>query len=637
MAGPLNPAAAPEGARGGQYVTVPAFAAPGHSSPSNTRNAPGSTVVYSPKGWRWEEAGDDYSKTVSRLTAATMESAVRRVKTSFGEVFYIRGDSETVPPFSGTAVGDTCRVQDAQTLNIVAEWRWGGAHWERMRVTSEQISNLDVGKLTAGAANISEIAARKIASDVGRFLEITTDQLTVTGNASFVNATAHHVWSEIVTAKAGEYEHIHAGMLAANSVTANNIQAGAIDGTVITGATIQTDRGTNRGLKISSAGMQVYSPKGWKSLDINAHTGEIIINGRIGRRDTWSECYFNDLTWGQTGTDIARSGAKIGCGLVFNSLEDDWEDGGLYLQKDANTGSPSIALQSAAPAGAAARPMLILGTQQASLTIGPQADWGTLTLSKFGFFSRVNSASLAYTDGELAYRKITDNNHAYFGLGRTWATLVTLGNVNTGFWVSTTGTVMAWRKLPQVWCDNDGIHMSTGKKFTMPVPKLTKEKGLWLSHACTESPYDGLEYWENLTLDSSGHANWALPDYVPLIASPVAPWVVFASGTATATLDRSNPDEWVVLVSGDPGAAVDVLVKGARRVDTGEEDENGEPILKDYSRQSRWELGPPGGSGGNTGGDPHDDTDYATLGGTMQGPIPKPEDWMSSGTSEHAS
>ena len=174
MTGPLNPAAAPEGARGGQYVTVPAFAAPGHSAPANTRDAPGSTIVYSPKGWRWEEAGDDYSNAVSKVTSAAMEGAVRRIKSSMGEVFYIRGTEDTRPPFDGSAIGDTCRVQDAQTLDIVAEWRWNGATWERMRVTSEQISNLDVGKLTAGSASIAEITARKIASDVGRFLEITT-------------------------------------------------------------------------------------------------------------------------------------------------------------------------------------------------------------------------------------------------------------------------------------------------------------------------------------------------------------------------------------------------------------------------------------------------------------------------------
>jgi hypothetical protein len=622
MPGPKKPFLAGEGARGAQYVTVPAFAAPGHSSPSNSRDAPGSTVVYSPKGWKWEEAGDDYSKTVSRLTAATMESAVRRVKTSFGEVFYIRGDSETVPPFSGAAVGDTCRVQDAQTLDIVAEWRWDGARWERMKVTSEQISNLDVGKLTAGAANIAEVTARKIASDVGRFLEITTDQLTVTGNASFVNATAHHVWSEIVTAKRGEYEQIHAGMIAANSITANNIQAGALDGKVITGATIQTDRATNRGLKLSSAGMQVYSSSGWKSLDIDARTGDIIINGRIGRRDSWSECYFNDLVWAQTGTDVSRAGAKIGCGLVFNSLEDDWDDGGLFLQKDSQTGVPTLTLQSAAKSGDRERPSLMLGAQQLSIFIGTNGTWGTMALNKFGYHVRTGSSSLVVNDSGLEYRK-TNDNYSYLGVGRTWANLATLGNRNSGVWVNDHATVMAWRRIPQIWLDNAGIHMNPEKKFTMQVPRLSKERGgLWLSHACTESPYDGVEYWENLTLDEAGHARWALPDYVPRIASPVAPWVVFASGTASAEIDRSDPGLWTVVVKGEPGARVDVLVKGARMVNTGEDDADGEPIMKDNARKTNWELGPPGG-GGNSGGIPDD----MSLPGTYYGPAPRPEDW----------
>lgn len=630
MAGPFDPKLAPQGAQGGQYVTVPAFAAPGHSSPSNTRDAPGSTIVYSPKGWRWEEAGDDYSKTISKLTAATMEGAVRRVKTSMGEVFYIRGTSDTVPPFKGVTVGDTCRVQDAQTLDIVAEWRWNGASWERMRVTSEQISNLDVGKLTAGSASIAEIAARKIAADVGRFLHITTDQLTVTGNASFVNATAHHIWSRIVTAGQGEFEQIKAGMIAANAISASNIQAGAIDGQVITGATFQTNKTPSHGIKINNNGMRVYSRSGTETLTIDPG-GNITINGRIGRRDTWSECFFDDLVWAQTGTDISSSGAKIGCGLAFNSLEDNWEDGALFIQKDPHTSEPAITLQSAAKKGAPARPSLTVGTQQVSITIGPQADWGTLAMNKYGFSSRVNSASFVYNDGEISYRKVNDNGHAYFGLGNDWATLTCLTNKNTGLWVNNRATVLAWRKYPQIWLDNDGIHMNPEKKFTMRVPKLSKERGgLWLSHACTESPYDGLEYWENLILDEAGHARWALPDYVPRIASPTAPWVALASGTAAAEIDRSDPVLWAVNVTGEPGARVGVLVKGARMVDTGADDADGEPVMRDNSRKSPWELGPPD----------VDDNDGAlnndmSLPGTYYGPAPKPTDWSNdSGSTE---
>ena len=591
--------------------------------PAYDRSADGNTTVHSHKGWEWVESDNPFQKAAASLAQSTIEASIRRMRTVFGKVFYQKGNSTDKPDFPGETYGDTARIQDPSTLDIVAEWKWNGSDWERARVSGEQISNLDVGRLTAGSAAINDLAARRIAGDIGKFLQLTTDQLTVTGNASFVDLTAKHVWTRIINARSGEFEKIKAGMLAANSVTADNLRAGAIDGQVITGASIQTDRQNNRGLKIDNNGMRAYSSSGWKSLDINAHTGEISISGRIGRRDSWSECYFNDLVWAQTGTDVARSGAKIGCGLAFNSLEDDWDDGALFIQKDANTGEPSITLQSAARRGAEARPSLILGTQQVSITVGPNGDWGSLAISKYGFTSKVNSSSLDFNDSGIAYRKTSDGGHAYFGLGRDWATLTTLGNKNSGMWVNNHATILAWRKYPQIWLDNDGIHMNPEKKFTMRVPKLTKERGgLWLSHACTESPYDGVEYWENLTLDGQGRARWELPNYVPRIASPVAPWVVFASGSATAEIDRSDPDLWAVTVTGEPGARVDVLVKGARMVNTGEDDADGEPIMKDNARKTNWELGPPGG-GENTGGA----SDDMTLPGTYYGPATKPEDW----------
>lgn len=599
--------------------------------PAYDRSADGNTTVHSHKGWEWVESDNPFQKAAASLAQSTIEASIRRMRTVFGKVFYQKGNSTDKPDFPGETYGDTARIQDPSTLDIVAEWKWNGSDWERARVSGEQISNLDVGRLTAGSAAINDLAARRIAGDIGKFLQLTTDQLTVTGNASFVDLTAKHVWTRIINARSGEFEKIKAGMLAANSVTADNLRAGAIDGQVITGASIQTDRQNNRGLKIDNNGMRAYSSSGWKSLDINAHTGEISISGRIGRRDSWSECYFNDLVWAQTGTDVARSGAKIGCGLAFNSLEDDWGDGALFIQKDANTGEPSITLQSAARKGAESRPSLILGTQQVSITVGPNGDWGSLAISKYGFSSRINNASFNFNDSGIAYRKANDGDHAFFGLGRDWATLTTLGNKNSGMWVNNHATILAWRKYPQIWLDNDGIHMNPEKKFTMQVPKLTKERGgLWLSHACTESPYDGVEYWENLTLDESGRARWSLPDYVPRIASPVAPWVVFASGTASAEIDRSDPDLWAVTVTGEPGARVDVLVKGARMVNTGEDDADGEPIMKDNARKTNWELGPPGG-GENTGGV----SDDMTLPGTYYGPATKPEDWSNTdGTAE---
>lgn len=603
--------------------------------PAYDRSADGNTTVHSHKGWEWVESDNPFQKAAASLAQSTIEASIRRMRTVFGKVFYQKGNSADKPDFPGETYGDTARIQDPSTLDIVAEWKWNGSDWERTRVSGEQISNLDVGRLTAGSAAINDLAARRIAGDIGKFLQLTTDQLTVTGNASFVDLTAKHVWTRIINARSGEFEKIKAGMIAANAITADNLRAGAIDGQVITGASIQTDRQNNRGLKIDNSGMRAYSAAGRKSLDINARTGEITINGSLGRQDSWSKVWFNDIVWAQTGTDTSRSGAKIGCGLAFNSLEDDWDDGALFIQKDANTNEPSITLQSAARKGAEARPSLILGTQQVSITVGPNADWGSLAISKYGFSSRNGSSSFAFNDSGISYRKTNDNNFAYLGLGRDFLSFATLGNKNTGMWATSNGLEVAWRLNPHIYLDNSGIQMTGNKKFIMPVPRLTKERGMWLSHSCTESPYDGIEYWENLTLDEGGHASWALPDYVPRIASPKAPWVVFASGTASAALDRSNPDEWVVRVSGAPGAAVDVLVKGARMVDFGDVDASGEPVLQDHSRKSRWSLPPDLNGGGAPGGDDPASENDMTMPGTYYGPAPKPEDWSNTnGTSE---
>lgn len=627
MAGPVNRSDAPHGASGGQYVTVPAFAALGQSSPTNSRTAPGSIIVYSPKGWRWEEAGDDYSKTISKLTAATMESAVRRIRTSMGEVSYIRGTSDTVPPFSGQSVGDTCRVQDAETLDIVAEWRWDGATWERMKVTSEQISNLDVGKLTAGSASIAEVTARKIASDVGRFLEITTDQLTVTGNASFVNATAHHVWTEIITAGQGEFEQIKAGMLAANSVSASNIQGGAIDGQVITGATLQSERAANRGIKISSGGIQVYAQDGWKAMDINAQSGEIQINGRLGRRDTWSEVWFNNIVARENGLD-EYEGYRYGCGLSFNSLHDNWWDGTISISK-ASTGEPSLRIQSPYPKRLGAlSPHLTIGT--AAITMytpggGGGREGSSFSFNNLGLHLQASEVYWWMNDRGFSFGTKRDNQARLY-VGRGELHIRPMGDNHPRFWADGNTTTMQFGPTNQVWISNTGVHITGTKNFSMRVPGLSTQRGgMWLRHACTESPYDGIEYWENLTLDSEGRARWTLPDYVPRIASAKAPWAVFASDGARAVLDRSDPEEWHVDVTGTPSTTVAVLVKGARMIDH-EVAENGEPIMRDYARESSWQLPPPSpgdgrGSGGGGGSLPND----MSMGGGLYGPATKPE------------
>ena len=631
MPGPTKPFLSPAEARGGQYVTVPAFATPGHSSPSNTRDAPGSTIVYSPKGWRWEEAGDDYSKVVSRLTAATMESAVRRVKTSFGEVFYIRGTSETVPPFGGAAVGDTCRVQDAQTLNIVAEWRWDGAHWERMRVTSEQISNLDVGRLTAGSANIPEIAARKIASDVGRFLEITTDQLTVTGNASFVNATAHHVWTEIVTAGQGEFEQIKAGMLAANSVNASNIQGGAIDGQVITGATIQTSKQNNAGIKVDPWGIRAYRPNGRVAFSVNAATGGVHVDGDVGITDTWSKARFVDIIEQLSGNDVGQRGDRWGVGLEMNRLSSPYKYSALVTFKEDPTNRGGILYFQAPSNTDNGTPNMRLSTTGLQVYGGKTVTW-SMSASNSGF--QGGSAGKASISVNNFSSSIGMNGDIPFEVRGDALHLKVVGNFWRGFWAYDKATVMGWSKDKQAVVDDNGFRAVGGKTFIMRVPGEWQKRQKMLQHCCTESPYDGLEYWENVTLDSDGRATWELPDYIPKIASPVAPWVVLTSSTATATLNRTgygvDAEPWTVNIQGKPGEAVAVLVKGARQIDDWDPDTD-VVKLRDRAVESVWVDPPLPSPSGEENDVPRDEWGVA---------IP-PKDWKpegdNNGNAEHAS
>lgn len=620
MAGPENWTAAPEGGRGGQYVTTPGFAALGQSSPTNSRTAPGSKIVYSPKGWRWEEAGDDYSKTISKLTAATMESAVRRIRTSMGEVSYIRGTADTLPPFSGQSVGDTCRVQDAQTLDIVAEWRWDGANWERMKVTSEQISNLDVGKLTAGSASIAEVTARKIASDVGRFLEITTDQLTVTGNASFVNATAHHVWTEIITAGQGEFEQIKAGMLAANSVNASNIQGGAIDGQVITGATIQTERDNRRGIKIDSTGVRAYTSNGrGTSFEVDAATGKVKVLGEVGIEDSWSIAKFIDIVEKESGNDVGQRGDRWGVGLYMNSKTFPYKYPALVTYKEDPTNAGGILYFQAPSSYDGATPNMRLSGSGFSLYSGKTSTW-QMNLSRTGFGAgaagkgnfQVNDYSASITVGGY-------DSHLYIQ-GDNFR-LRSQNSALRSVWGNTTNVVLSWDGSHQVVVDRDGFRAVGGKNFIMRVPGEWQKRHMMLQHASTESPHDGIEYWENVELDSTGRATWVLPDYVPKIASPTAPWIVLTSSTASARLIRAgygvDAAPWSVEVSGHPGETVAVLVKGARQID--EWDEKTDAVsLRDRSKEPVWVLPPA------TAQDGEDNQSVAYDGRGGYGPSPAP-------------
>jgi len=388
---------------------------------------------------------------------------------------------------------------------------------------------------------------------------------TKLGGVTIETPNAYTIGENSVAETTARYaEQIKAGMIAANSITANKLQIGAVDGQVITGATIQSERASNRGIKISSSGMQVYASNGWKALDINAQTGAISISGHISRRDTWSQVWLNDVVSRESGLD-EYSGFKWGCGLAFNSLEDDWWDGTISLNKASN-GDPSLRIQGPYPKRLGkSSPYISVGT--AAIAMYTPAANASFSFNSLGLALQAQDVYWWMNNQGFSFGIKSDNLPRLY-VGRGELQIRTLDEKDARFWANKNTTTMQFGNQNQVWIANNGVHITGTKNFSMRVPGLSSQRGgLWLEHACTESPYDGIEYWENIELDAEGHARWVLPDYVPRIASAKAPWIVLASDGARAVLDRSNTEEWHVDVAGAPSTTVAVLVKGARMID----------------------------------------------------------------------
>ena len=102
---------------------------------------------------------------------------------------------------SGSAsLGDIWRKVDAQK-NVVAEWYWSTANkWESSMVTTTMISNLDVGKLTAGSAAIDGLVAQKIAASTATFQTVDAKNLYA-GTGTFQTAVVNKMWAEVVNSR----------------------------------------------------------------------------------------------------------------------------------------------------------------------------------------------------------------------------------------------------------------------------------------------------------------------------------------------------------------------------------------------------------------------------------------------------
>lgn len=400
---------------------------------------------------------------------------------------------------------------------------------------------------------LPESTARAMAAIVGRFLKIETSQL-VASKAAMDEAIIQQIWTRIITAQEGVFDKIRA----------NIVEAGIVDGQIITGATIQTNKPAARKGRVymNSDGLYMDDEYGTNNVTI-AKDGNIRIRGNLGFENNWSFTRFTALDSRLVGSYAIPGGSQYSCGVLVNRRSNPWYGpGALFVFQEPN-GTGNMCLSAPYNQGdhharlTLSRTKVELYCNTGKLFIAPsRIDFSNDYIYMYGHQNRIalgNQGTFPALDLERAGFRLNALN----------------GNA-VKIISNETRLTIEYNAKKQVWVDDQGFRAFGGKTFVMDVPEITARTGKVLSHACTESPWDGIEYWERITLDSEGRGTWTLPEYVPLIASKQAPRAVVATadrGTVSAALDDGDRT-WTVRVQGEPGAVVGLLVKAGRVVDS---------------------------------------------------------------------
>src|SRR5690625_4435113 len=168
---------------------------------------------------------DEYN--IAAVPAAAATETANTALEAAEQAMTVAGSKNTVtystgtPIEDGTREGDTYRQRDAQG-NIIGEWEWDGDNWQRREISSESISNLDVGKLTAGSAAIDDLVAQRIGAATGEFIELATDQL-IASEAGFDTAVANQMFVDIFTANQVTADQIDVNSIASHSGFIDNL------------------------------------------------------------------------------------------------------------------------------------------------------------------------------------------------------------------------------------------------------------------------------------------------------------------------------------------------------------------------------------------------------------------------------
>lgn len=474
-------------------------------------------------------------------------------------------------------------------------------------------------------------AAVDAAKGIQRFLNISTDQLTVKSTAFINEAIIQKIWTRVITAEEGEFAKIKANMIEAHTVVADEVRAGAIDGMVITGATFQTGpQGSTPRILINTQGMDVWDEGNKNTLSVS-NKGHVRIDGSVGISDSWSNCFFQDVTV-NGGKDVDPDGTKMGVGLLFNrKTGTDYRVPGTITIRERADGTPSIQLWApswttrtanmdlsstkiniVAPSGGELDidaagvevkykgKLALLCTDDRVLLRGAKYESG-----QFGVRCNASGSALSW-DWNCDVRMYTDSD----GPGQV-AQLTANGsrfslqsNKDAGYVANILGGGL------YVW----GTLGSSDKRFVIPHPLDPMERTL--QHSCTESPWPGVEYWDVVEVGPDGTAVVDLPDYFNALHRPDLPVVVLCQGPGAPHASEVRMGRFTV--QGEPGSRVCWLVKAVRRSKEAAGFTRDNPPVEGPTL-GRVGRGTPMPSGGREEGDPENPPDLRWL---YQPPVP---------------
>ena len=442
-------------------------------------------------------------------------------------------------------------------------------------------------------------AAVDAAKGIQRFINISTDQLTVTGTAFINEAIIQKIWTRIITAKEGEFGKLKAGMVEAHRVIADEVKAGAIDGMTITGALFQTKKyGQYPRISISSDGMYVWDKNNRNTLSIN-NDGTIWLDGQVGINDSWSWARFVDLYANDTGKDIGRDGRKVGVGIEFQRTNNPYPKSGNITILESAAGEPRLDLQ--APSRNAAGDPPHLSLLEKGLYIEAGNNWAEVDAE--GFWAGAGGKPVLWCGQNEFFLRTMEYASSTFGVrgGRGGVKMAWDENCYVAaYTVAGSQTVNIRSHDSRVVVSQNAneagnyIHMSAdtwvharfganNKTFIIEHP--LDPYGKMLLHSCTESPWPGVEYWDTVTVGEDGTVEVVLPDYFNALHRPDLPLAALCSGPGSPWATRVSMGRFTV--HGEPGTTVSWLVKAVRRAEhTRALDRDHPPVEEPASRMA---------------------------------------------------